>query len=143
MSDDKPARFDERTYVSIDHGMPENRKIVGLSDRAFRLYVEAICYCSRQQSDGSIPAAALQRMGRPATARELVAAGLFEPVGADWMVHDYLRHQRSADEIAAFRQSRAESGDKGAHMRWHVGRRRTDPNCQWCQGEVADHDATG
>lgn len=135
MSDHRKS-FDARAYVSIDHGLPENSKVVGLSDKAFRLYIEAICYCSRQQSDGRITDAAMRRMGRPRDAVECLEAGLFDQYGTGWEVHDYLRHQRSAEEIAAIREGKADNGNKGAHVRWHLARRRFDDKCEWCLKEV-------
>src|SRR5690625_1174403 len=86
--------------------MPENPKIVGLSDAAFRLYIEALCWCSRQEEDGIIPEAAIKRLGKARSITELVTAGLLIDAGSEYMVHDYLRHQRSRAEITAFRQSR-------------------------------------
>ena len=136
MSDGKPARFDHRAYVSIDHGMPENPKIIGLSDAAFRMFIEAICYCSRAQSDGIIPGAALRRLGSAESADELFDNGLLEASGQNWAVHDYLMHQRSADEIALLREHKSDNGTKGSHARWHVARRKYDPACVHCNPEA-------
>lgn len=132
--DDTPPPFDTRPTVRLEHSMPENPKIVGLSDAAFRLYVEAICWCSRQESDGIIPAAAMKRLGRPRAITELVKAELLHDALGTYLVHDYLLHQRSADEIAAFRSSKRASGAKGAHMRWHIPRRQFVEDCAYCQG---------
>lgn len=132
MSDDKPAKFDPRAYVALDHGMPENPKVIGLTDAAFRMYIEAICYCSRQQSDGKIQPAALRRLGDHESAEELEAAGLLIQREKDWVVHDYLRHQRSAAEISLIRQHKSDNGAQGAHARWHVARRKVDMSCVLC-----------
>jgi len=131
-SDSTPPPFDDRPFVRLDHGMPENPKVVGLSDAAFRLYVEAICWCSRQETDGKIPAAMMRRLGRPKVTAELVAAGLLDRAGSDYAVHDYLTFQRSRQEIAEFRESRSDRGKKGNHARWHVARRRYDDECEYC-----------
>lgn len=127
-----PPPFDDRPFVRLDHGMPENPKVVGLSDAAFRLYVEAICWCSRQETDGKIPAAMMKRLGRAKDTTELVSAGLIDRDGRDFEVHDYLAFQRSRQEIAEFRESRSDRGKKGNHARWHVARRRHDPDCEFC-----------
>lgn len=139
MSEDarKPPPFDPRPTVRLDHSMPENPKVVGLSDAAFRLYVEAICWCSRQEANGRIPAAAMTRLGKPRTVVELVKAGLLTDEVGSYEVHDYLAFQRSSEEIAAFRASKKASGAKGAHMRWHIPRRQSVQDCDYCQG-VAD-----
>jgi len=114
--------------------MPENPKIVGLSDGAFRLYVEAICWCSRQETNGTVPVAAMRRLGKPRFIAELVKAGRFLETLGTYDIHDYLEYQRSASEIASFRASKAESGAKGAHMRWHVPNRTTSKDCAFCKG---------
>lgn len=137
MTDDDAPQFDSRPSIRLDHTMPENPKIVGLSDAAFRLFVEAICFCSRQETDGKITAPMMRRLGRPKVVSELVDCGLLEVVDDGFRVHDYLRHQRSSSEIAAFRQSKSESGAKGAHMRWHVPSRRRVKDCPFCLSGVA------
>jgi hypothetical protein len=104
---------DRRTYVKIADSMPDHPKVVRLSDSAFRLWVEAICYCSRHLTDGVISPAALRKVGPPKAARELAEAGLLEVHGPDWLVHDYLQHQRSAAEVAAAVEQRREAGQRG------------------------------
>lgn len=128
-----PTRFDERLYVRIDHGMPENPKIVGLSDAAFRMYVEAICWCSRQRTDGVIPNAMMRKLGPKKAGDELIEAGLLELFGSDWTIHDYLMHQRSTGEIDELREHRADAGSRGNHVRWHVGKRKYSKDCEHCQ----------
>lgn len=129
------SKFDHRTFVRLDHGMPENRKVMGLSDAAFRLYIEAICWCSRQESDGHIPVAFIKRLGRAKVVRELVECGLLDEAVGGYMVHDYLDFQRSSEEIEAYRSAKGEAGALGNHKRWHVARRRTDPDCEFCTTE--------
>ena len=132
------AQFDHRTFIRLDHGMPENRKVMGLTDGAFRLYIEAICWCSRQESDGFIPDAFIKRLGKARAVAELVTTGLLDTGLGGYAVHDYLDFQRSSDEIAAYREAKSESGSLGNHMRWHVARRRFDPECEHCQ-ELSHH----
>ena len=77
-----PDAFDHRNFVRFDHGMPENPKVVGVSDAAFRLYVEAICWCSRQETNGRIPDAMMRRLGKPRVITELVTAKPISRVAA-------------------------------------------------------------
>lgn len=141
-SDSTPPPFDDRPFVRLDHGMPENPKVVGLSDAAFRLYVEAICWCSRQETDGKIPAAMMRRLGRPKPLAELISAGLIDRDGKDFEVHDYLMFQRSKAEIEEFRTARSADGTKGNHKRWHVARRKFDPNCEHCVSDSPPRSGT-
>lgn len=128
--------WDTRPSIRITNTMPENRKIAGLSDKAFRSYIEALCLCSRQETDGLIVAGNVAKVGPPKAVRELVAAGLLEQDGRDYRVHDYLKHQRSSAEVTAFRASRSEDGRLGAHLRWHVPRRKISKGCPYCSKEV-------
>lgn len=128
-----PAKFDHRTFIRLDHGMPENRKVMGLSDTAFRLYVEAICWCSRQESDGHIPESFMSRIGNAKSVKELTGSGLLDIAVGGYRVHDYLDFQRSSEEIGAYRSAKGEAGTKGNHMRWHVARRRVEADCEHCQ----------
>src|ERR1039458_5603058 len=134
--------MDGRTYIRLHDGMPDHPKVVGLSDAAFRLYVESLCWCSRHLTDGAVTVPAMKRMGgwSPEAAKELAGADLFEPDGVtgNWLVHDYIEHQRTSDEVAEFRESKRLAGVTGNHERWHVARQITDPSCELCAiGDVS------
>lgn len=135
-----PDDFDSRPSIRLANTMPEHPKVTPLSDSAFRAFIEAICYCSRQETDGVI--AAVTRIGKPRAIKELLAAGLLERDGDQYRVHDYLRHQRSQAEIQAFRESKSDSGKLGAHKRWHIPRRQIVKDCPFCLRGV-DHAGTG
>lgn len=105
---------DERTYITVHDGMPDHPKIEGLSDAAFRLLVSTWCWCSRNRTDGHVPANSWRKRGREKTRRELVDAGLAHPTGDGGVsMHDYLQHQRSATEIDELSRKRSEAGKKG------------------------------
>lgn len=67
---------DPRVYITVDVGMPENRKIVGLSDRAFRQIVELWCTCGELAHEGTISRAELHRSVAPRARRELLDSGI-------------------------------------------------------------------
>lgn len=108
---------DTRTYITVHDGMPDHPKIYGLSDAAFRTLVEAWCWCSRNQTDGHINAAAWKKCGTPAARKGLIAEGLAEVTPDGVYMHDYTEHQRTADEIAEHRAKKAEAGRKGGLQR--------------------------
>lgn len=132
--------FDERPFVRLDHGMPENPKVAGLTDAGFRLYIEVLCWCSRQETDGLVPEANMKRLGPTRAVTEVVRAGLVDRLDlGGFVVHDYLEHQRSKAEIDAFRASRSDRGKSGNHQRWHIARRKYDKDCEFCVAEaIAD-----
>lgn len=139
MSDEKPRKFDPRAFVAVDVGMPENLKVIGLSDAAFRVFVESICYCGRNKTDGLMLGAAVRRTWADEAVAELVRAGLFEVAGDDFQLHDYLKHNRTKEEIEELHDTKSDNGQRGAHARWHIARRRYDKTCEFCiaQGLVA------
>lgn len=131
-------KFDTRPYIAVSDSMPDSPKIIGLSDEAFRALITTWCWCNKQKTNGRVPKAAM-RQWRPKTIKELVTAGVLESSGDVYLCHDYLSHQRSAEEIAMIRDAQSSGGSKGAHVRWHVSRRRRDPGCEWCLKEVSAH----
>lgn len=131
-----PAKFDHRSFVRMDHGLPEHPKFANLSDRAFRVWFDCICWSSRQERNGDIPQGNAKRLGLTGNAlRELLEVRLLEVTDGGYAVHDYLDFQRSKEEIDAFRVGRGEAGEKGNHYRWHVARRKWDKDCRFCQEE--------
>lgn len=124
---------DTRTYIRVHDGMPDHPKVDGLSDRAFRLLVESWCWCSRHLTDGHMPAATWRKRGGPKARAELVAAGLVEPLDDNSVrFHDYLEHQRSAEEVAAAKAAKGRGGALGNHRKWHEDRGIVKPGCPYC-----------
>jgi len=80
-------------------------KVVGLSDKAFRAYVEGMCYVTLHETDGS-------RVPWPKRViRELHEAGLVDDDGA---IHGWLNRQRSKADVDAKR----DAGRNAARIRW-------------------------
>jgi hypothetical protein len=106
-------------YVRLDVLMPEHPKVSGLSDKAFRTYIELLCYCGRQRTDGLVDGRTWKRAGTQRARGELLASGLVDPLldaddgGSGVAVHDYLEHNRSRLQIDELSAKRAEAGRKG------------------------------
>lgn len=124
--------------VNLDEHFPWHRKVARLSDQAFRLHVHAMCWASREKTDGALspddlPDVAPRLRNRERLAAELVTAGLWEetaPLG--WVVHDFLDWQPSNHTREAMDGQKAASGSYGAHRRWHTKRAIYDPDCKHC-----------
>lgn len=98
-------------WVRLDDRFPSHRKVALLSDRAFRLYVSALCWSAENLTEGKItdrelPVVARLR-GIKAAARELEAARLWDRVNDGWEIHDYLIYQRDRDQVKAERAANA------------------------------------
>ncbi|MFE5582511.1 hypothetical protein [Kitasatospora sp. NPDC056531] len=122
------AEKDRRTYVRVHDGLTDHPKIVEVGGEAAWLYVSALCYSSRQLTDGLVPKRLIRRLtdgsNPEASASALLRVGLLHegehdcprcPVGGPdvYVVHDYLEHQRSASEVAALREKRSAAGQRG------------------------------
>ncbi|MGK3107922.1 hypothetical protein [Streptomyces sp. WAC05858] len=122
------AEKDKRTYVKVHDGLPDHPKIIEAGGEAGWLYICGLAYASRQLTDGVISKRLVSRLtdgSKPeASASALVRVGLWHDgehdcpkcpqAGPDnYVIHDYLDHQRSASEVADLRSKRAAAGQRG------------------------------
>lgn len=109
------------TYVRLRDAFPDDDKVSGLSDGAFRLYVTALCYASRNLTDGFVPRTMIKRFGSTMNrAGELLESGLWKhPDGRvdGWMIHNYLKHQRSKAHVEELSALKKEAGIKSGAAR--------------------------
>jgi hypothetical protein len=103
-------------WVKLDDRFPSHRKVALLSDRAFRLHVSAICWCSENLTDGRIADRELQLVakirGIKATAQQLADAGLWDRIDGGWEIHDYLDYNPSRAQVLAERKKNAERQER-------------------------------
>lgn len=112
-------------WVRLDDRFPSHRKIRLLSDRAFRLYVSALCWSSENLTDGVIPAQELRIVADirscKAAAKELVERGLWENTdNGDFLIHDYLDFNPSAEQVRAEREAKT-----ARQARWRANKKGT------------------
>ena len=74
------------------------------------------CYCARNETDGHVPAGALVSLkGTKRQVAELIAARRWRTNGkGGWVIHDYLKYNPSAKELA---QKRAEAKKRMDRLR--------------------------
>lgn len=106
-------------WAKLDDRFPDHPKVVALSDRAFRAYVTALCYCAAHLTDGAFPATVGRRLAGVKGTKELLSAGLWLEQPGGYEVHDYLVYNPSREEVEAKRTAKAMAGAKGAAARWH------------------------
>lgn len=104
-------------WVRIDDQYPEHPKVTQAGHLAAWLNVCGLAYCNRLLTDGFVAEAMVARLSsvpQPAKrAAELVAAGLWDRVEGGYQIHDYLKYQKTGEQIrterasAAARQQRA------------------------------------
>jgi len=125
---------DARPWVRLDQGFPDNDKVTGLSDAAFRLYITALCWSASNKTDGRIKKPALMRRmaATPRTLGELVGAGLLDKDGVDYEIHDYLEHQESAAQVEKYLAARRHDGSFGGHTKNHINKGNVVESCEHC-----------
>ena len=109
------------TWVKLDDTMPDNPKVAMLSLPSRWAYISSICFAARNKTDGFIPATSLGAVYATAKyAAELEAGGLWEPCKGGWVIHDFLKHNRSREQMAAVSEIRSKVGSKGGANRWQI-----------------------
>ncbi len=103
------------TFIKLADTTPDHPKVDGLSNAAFRAWVEALCYCSEYLTDGVIGRHRLARRDGSKVVGELLNAGLVHESEdpAKLVIHDYLEHQTSRQQVVDIRTKRAQAGSKG------------------------------
>lgn len=109
------------TWVKLDDQFPIHRKVAVLSDVAYRLHTEGLCWCARNLTDGFIHREEVQALGiraRPKVLDELVRRDVWHAPGHDcktcaqpidgWVIHDYLKYNPTAVEVREDRRKKAE-----------------------------------
>lgn len=107
-------------WIRLDTSMPDNPKILGLltekdGHRAAFVWVCALTYAGKHETDGFIPREAVQKInGRNADMARLVAYELLIENAGGWVIRSWDEYQRSNDSTKN-RRSRAQHA---AAVRW-------------------------
>lgn len=134
------------SWFKVDDKLHDHRKARKAGKAAMGVWVLAGSWSMDNLTDGFVPADVLMRWGTKADAGRLVGAGLWYVDQHDgepgWRFHDWSRFQPSAAVTAAVKAKEAEAGARGNHKRWHVDRKITDPDCEYCY-RVPDREPDG
>lgn len=118
-------------WVKVDDHMDDHPKMSHLSDAAIGGWLRCLTWCSRNLTDGFLPAATFPTRVRNDEARaELLAAGLIVKARKGYKVHDYLDFQPSKAKVLADREA--------ARVRMGFVRRSRDVRANFgeCSGDV-------
>jgi hypothetical protein len=107
------ARFPERWL--------NDRRVVRLSDRAFRLFVTSLAWSVANRTDGRLyPDDLALLLGvDPGAAGELVKAGLWSAAGEGWQVVDFGHTQTTEAQLVGLEHKRAMDRERQARKRAH------------------------
>lgn len=125
-------------WVKVDDGFPQHPKVIGLSDRAFRAYMEGLCYSARYLTDGVLPDGFVEGWGDLA-AGELLAGGLWRrgPRGGV-VIHDYLQWNPTAAEARSRAGARVDGKRRGGIVRAQRAVRNADGTYAAAGSSTAD-----
>lgn len=100
------------TWIKLEDKTPRHPKVAGLSDKAFRVWINSLCYASEFLTDGVLPLAFMNTI-KPSVITELIQAGLWEKDSHGTVcIHDYLGHQTPKSKIEAKRDQARERARK-------------------------------
>lgn len=126
------APADVRPYVRVSVDLPLHPKLADLDNPAAGwAYVVSLCYCGQSMTDGLFRLSTVSRLAGvdSGICSLLVDQGLWHARGHECdrcvqpregyaVVHDYLSHQRSSDEVQELSAKRRDAGRRGARARW-------------------------
>lgn len=98
-------------WVRLDDQVPRNQKLINAGPEACWFWVCSIAYCQSQLTDGFISDSILTMIGpfRPRRIHKLITLlldnRLLDRVDGGYLIHDYLDHNPSRDEVLARRAS--------------------------------------
>ena len=85
-----------------------------LSDSAFRLHVEGLCWSNRKLLDLEVPAEDVRRFAKhPEAVAELVACGWWTEDGDKYVIRHHATYQRPRDAVLAQQAANKANGRKG------------------------------
>ena len=135
---------DRRVWARLTVDFADSPKVAGLSDAAFRTLVEMILWSRKMMTDGVIPASVARRRWGAKTQTETrsvtesvtdsgthcetdpvtelctnhpTSPSLTRTCDGDYMIHDFLDHQESAEEVNARNARNAANGRRGGRPR--------------------------
>ena len=150
---------DRRVWARLTVDFADSPKVAGLSDAAFRALVEMILWSRKMMTDGVIPASVARRRWGAKTQTEThsvtesvtdsgthcetdpvtelctnhpASPSLVRTSGGDYMIHDFLDHQESAEEVNARLARNTANGRRGGRPR------KTDPKTHSVTESVTD-----
>lgn len=111
------------SWLKLDDRAPRHPKVASLTDRAFRWWIQGLCYASEFLTNGVLPPIFWKQVPKQNRA-ELTGNNLWDWDDPNFQIHDYLHHQtrkedveadkqRNREKVAAFRERRRAERRKG------------------------------
>jgi hypothetical protein len=101
-------------HAALDIRFHSNPKILSAGNAAIGLFARALSYRADHLTDGLVPGQWVAVNGKPAEAKRLVDAGLWEREGNGYRIRDYLKHNLSKAKV----EEKSARGRELADARW-------------------------
>lgn len=104
-------------WIKLDHVLLTHPKVFKAPE-SFGLYCMSLLYADHHNTNGFVEEAAIPHLlrglkGVPRLRQQLITAGLWEEVEGGVQIYNFLKHNRSAEEIAELKAKRAAAGAAG------------------------------
>jgi hypothetical protein len=103
-------------YIMVESSVRTHHKFLQAGPEASWLWLCGLGYCQEGLTDGFIPTDALRYLGVDKPKRlvgKLVESRLWDSVPGGWQMHDYLAHNKSAEQVRATMRKRGAGGYLG------------------------------
>lgn len=104
-------------WFKVDDALATHDKVLAAGNAAMGLWVRAGAWSAQHLTDGRIPAVTVKLLGTTALAKSLVAAGLWEQDGTDYVFHEWHDYQPTREHVEKVRNARREAGRIGGKSR--------------------------
>jgi hypothetical protein len=98
-------------WIRLDDSFYDNPKVEPLSDRAYRLWTYCMGYSGRHLTDGFVPGYKVHELAHTRRSQryidELVERRFLEPRGDGYIVHDFLKHNPTREQVEKDRENNA------------------------------------
>lgn len=123
---------DTRPYITVANELFRHPKFRRMPIDARLAVLELWAHCNEFMTDGVVDAFTFE--AQPGTVQEQILLAGWAYKADDWYeMHDYLKHQKSKEEIMAHKQQKAVTGAFGGHSRHHIKKGVKKPGCYWCE----------
>lgn len=107
------------SWLKIDDGLFLHPKWLRTPATARALWITALSYCGKMNTDGCVDSALLPLLGGSVEdAEALTSSGLWDAVGGGYCFHDFEEYNRTTQQAEVLSETRAEAGRAGAAVRW-------------------------
>lgn len=115
-------------WAKIALNLAENPKVIGLSDRAFRAFIEGILYSRKHMTDGFLDARVVNKLWGLEAAEELCTNDPSNPswvaVEGGFVIHAFCEYQMTSGDVEKHRELQRQKGIKSGEAR----RAKLEPN---------------